>query len=425
MIHHGPIPVRPARSRARTRVALAAAIPLAAALATLPVAAQAAQTPGLSSPTKKTYASTTASPVRVWAPEFMERRAKVDQARAIRDATNYPLLVATKKVYTPYVDAMKAARPGLVLALYSNGTFAKSDELKTIPNSALLKDAKGNLVKHRQYKLWLANPTDPDWVASRIALCRNGMAEYKYNGCLLDNLGPAPVDPNYVSAAPINPKTGKAWTEAEWIAATAELAKKVRAGISPAPLVGNSLGNGSSYLHKTKPTSPLMEGLDYGMSEVFLRGGKESVKSFPKAREWSNAVKMLEVASQQGRTILAAVKLWTSATEAQQQQWLRFSVATFLMGTDTKHRFYFSPSASASRTVYDPLLSTPIGDPVGAMVTVSGGGYKRTFTNGIAVVNPSGSSVTVALGGTYVDASGKSVTQVTLPANDGALLTLP
>lgn len=404
---------------------MAAAIPLATALATVPVAAHAAQTPRLASPTKAKAAAAAAATVRVWAPEFMERRAKVDEARAVRDATNYPLLVATKKVYTPYVDAMKKTNPNLVLALYSNGTFAKSDELKTIPDKALLKDAKGNLVKHRQYKLWLANPTDPDWIASRIALCKNGMVEYKYNGCLLDNLGPAPVDPSYVSAAPINPKTSKAWTETEWIAATAELAKKVRAAISPAPLVGNSLGNGSSYLHSTKPTSPLMEGLDYGMSEVFLRGGKESVKSYPKAAEWSNAVKMLQVASQQGRTILAAVKLWVPATQAQQQQWLRFSVATFLMGADTKHRFYFSPAESAIRTVYDPLLSTPIGDPVGTMASVSGGAYKRDFTNGIAVVNPSGSSVTVSLGGSYVNAAGQTVTQVAVPANDGALLTKP
>lgn len=411
-----------ARRRPLRTLVMVAALPLTIGLAATATSAQAAPTPGEHTAPRAAAASG-AAPVRVWAPEFMERKAKVDKARAVNDAKKYPLLVATKKVYTPYVNDMRAANPGLVLALYSNGAFARQNELATVPKSSLLKDARGNLVKHRQYSLWLANPADPGWVASRIALCRNGMAEYRYNGCLLDNIGSAPIDPSYVSAAPINPRTNKSWTESEWLAATTSLAKQVRAAIAPAALVGNSIGNGGTYFKPATPSSQLMNGLDFGMSEVFLRGGGDSVNSFPSMTKWTSAVRMLTAASSEGRTILACVKLWTPASATQQQQWLRFSTATFLMGADKKHRFYFSASESASKTVYDPFLATPIGDPTGAMVSLSSGAYQREFSNGIAIVNPSAKTVTVALKKAYKSSAGKSVTSVTLSPNDGALLT--
>jgi hypothetical protein len=44
----------------------------------------------------------------------------------------------------------------------------------------------------------------------------------------------------------------------------------------------------------------------------------------------------------------------------------------------------------------------------------SGNLHKRTFTNGIAAVNPGTSAVTIQLGGTYINLAGKSVSSETL-----------
>jgi hypothetical protein len=45
--------------------------------------------------------------------------------------------------------------------------------------------------------------------------------------------------------------------------------------------------------------------------------------------------------------------------------------------------------------------------------------YTRTYTNGIAAVNPGTSSVTIQLGGFYLNLEGKTVTSEVLPAHSG------
>jgi hypothetical protein len=48
--------------------------------------------------------------------------------------------------------------------------------------------------------------------------------------------------------------------------------------------------------------------------------------------------------------------------------------------------------------------------------------YERHFTNGVAVVNVSGASVTVKLGATFKTVAGATVTSLTLANGNGAVL---
>jgi hypothetical protein len=43
----------------------------------------------------------------------------------------------------------------------------------------------------------------------------------------------------------------------------------------------------------------------------------------------------------------------------------------------------------------------------------------RPYSNGMAAVNPGSSSVTVQLGGSYINLEGKTVSSETLPAHSG------
>jgi hypothetical protein len=67
-----------------------------------------------------------------------------------------------------------------------------------------------------------------------------------------------------------------------------------------------------------------------------------------------------------------------------------------------------------------------IGTPLKTATSVSGylvgKVYQRQFTNGIALVNVSGSSQTVSLGGTYYDVNGTAQTSVTLANGTGIVL---
>lgn len=358
----------------------------------------------------------------VWAGEYMERRAKISATRAVADAKNYSLIVATKRVYTPYVNAMKAAQPNLLLAVYTNGVFAKSSEVSGLPDSYFLKDARGNRIKHREYDLWLMNPASPGWMATRKALCLREMAASNYNACALDNLGPAPINPTYVSAAPINPATHAAYTQAQWLASTTKLSSYVKSGIAPRPLVGNSLGNGNSYFDGKGATSQLMKGLSYGLVETFLRGGTAPINDYPSVDSWKANVDMLVDATKRGTVLLTCTKTWTSSTAAQRAQWRAFALGSFLLGSDGKHRFYFTENQDEPKTTFNSILATKIGTPTGAYTAGPGGTYKRTFTGGVVVVNPGRGTASIPLGKTYKTAGGSSLSSITLSGHNASIL---
>lgn len=68
-------------------------------------------------------------------------------------------------------------------------------------------------------------------------------------------------------------------------------------------------------------------------------------------------------------------------------------------------------------TYYDATLyAAPLGDPLGPYTQDTGKSvYRRTFANGLVLVNPSGATyAALALGGTYRTLSGATVTSVTL-----------
>src|SRR3954451_1470617 len=53
----------------------------------------------------------------------------------------------------------------------------------------------------------------------------------------------------------------------------------------------------------------------------------------------------------------------------------------------------------------------------------TGGVYQRTFAAGKVLVNPGDTSVTVALGGTYTDLDGQTVSSVTMAPHTGQVVT--
>jgi hypothetical protein len=65
-----------------------------------------------------------------------------------------------------------------------------------------------------------------------------------------------------------------------------------------------------------------------------------------------------------------------------------------------------------------------LGQPKGQTQMV-GMAWRRSFSHGVAVVNPTGSKMSVPLGRTYVDSSGHALSAVTLGPASGAILGVP
>ena len=353
-------------------------------------------------------------PVLQWMPEEFATGHTYTQAQAVTAATRYDVIVAYTQAFQPYVAAMRAANPNLVLLAYMNGMFVPPAQATSWPADWYSYDANGIKVQNAQNKNYLMNPSNSGWVQNRATMCANLVAQSGYDGCMLDTLGVAPLTPGYCTALPINPATGAAWARPDWISATTQLSQSVRTTISPSLVVGNGLKDGPSL----GESSQLFNGMDGGIAEGFLRTSTQSASAYPSVSTWQQNVNML---LSPPKPVLALTKVWASATTDQLNQWHLYALASFLLGTDGRSYFYFS-SASSEPPISVVPWSVNIGDPSGAYA-LQDGAYQRPFTQGRVLVNPTASQVSVPLSGAYAEMDGTQVSgSLVMPPNTGQIL---
>src|SRR5579871_2038092 len=361
---------------------------------------------------------------------------QIPQAQAVQDAQHFNFITAHSIAYAcsvppptggclpSRVPAMKKANPKLKIFLYMNATFAQSYQppgATGFDPTWYEKDASGKYVRNPGSGNYLMDPTNVGWIQHDAAWCKQQLSGY--DGCYLDALGLAPLLNGYLSGMPINNATHKPWTKPDWLKATAHLAAQVRSMVTPLPVYGNGLTNGTFFYQPGAPTKQIVDGLDGGIAEEWLRLSMAPVNSYPTVTVWKQNVNMIVAVEAEAKPLLVVTKLWAAATTAQQNAWLQYSLATFLMGTQGRSAFFFSPSSHASRTGTFSLFNTGVGSPTASYAFV-GGVYQRSFSNGLVLVNPSGGSVTVNLGRAYYTTTRQKVTSLTMTPNSGALLTL-
>jgi hypothetical protein len=353
-------------------------------------------------------------PVLQWMPEEFATGHTYTQAQAVTAATRYDVIVAYTQAFQPYVAAMRAANPNLVLLAYMNGMFVPPAQATSWPADWYSYDANGVKVQNAQNRNYLMNPSNSGWVQNRTTTCANLVAQSGYDGCMLDTLGVAPLTAGYCTALPVNPATGAAWARPDWISATTQLSQSVRTTVSPSLVVGNGLKDGPSL----GESSQLFSGMDGGIAEGFLRTSTQSATAYPSVSTWQQNVNML---LSPPKPVLALTKVWASATTDQLNQWHLYALASFLLGTDGRSYFYFS-SASSEPPISVIPWSVNIGDPSGAY-SLQDGAYQRPFTQGRVLVNPTAGQVSVPLSGTYAEMDGTQVSgSLVMPPNTGQIL---
>ncbi len=384
-------------------------------------------------------AATGSGAISVWALQNENPNSNyvaVPQSQAVQDAQHFNFITAHSIAYgcpTPApaggcppsrVPAMKAANPRLKLLLYMNATFAQSYQP---PGAAggfdptwYEKDINGKYVTNPSSGNYLMDPTNPGWIQNDASWCKTQLAGY--DGCYLDALGLAPLLNGYLSGLPVNRSTGQPWTRPDWLRATASLAKQVRTLVHPLIVFGNGLTNGTYFYNPAEPTKQIVDGLDGGIAEEWLRLASSPASVFPAVSVWKQNVDMIGAVEGEGKPLLVVTKLWSTASPAQQAAWQVYALASFLLGTQGRSAFFFSPSSKTSRTASFSLYNVSLGTPGGAY-TLSQGLYQRSFSNGLALVNPGSSSVTVNLSHPYFTLARQKVSSVSLGAHTGLLLT--
>ncbi len=374
-------------------------------------------------PTADASLPRTGSNIHRWEPEYMAAGHSYSRRQALRHARHFDVIVAVRGAFSRYVGAMKAENPKLTLLVYENGGYSMHDNGSKYAGSLYARDKDGHKIRSRDFGNYLMDVSSSGWRRHVADQCLRLRADSGYDGCYLDSLGPAALDRSYVTGLPVNPRTGSVWTRSAWLAATHQLASGVKTAIGARPLVINGVQHGMAYYDPAGTTGVLADSIEGGMVELFIRPPFTSIRKHRSERQWRDDIKMLVDAGSHGRTLLCVTKVWISGTASQMKRWHRYALASFLLGTNGTSYFSYLDSKKTGRR--DDIWVHDLGSATGSFVARASGVYQRSFSNGIALVNPTGSSHRVRLGGRFVTQSGNVISRVTLAPYGGAVLASP
>jgi hypothetical protein len=356
-----------------------------------------------------------------WSPAYMALgQQPVSEATALAVAEAHDVIVAQPPVYAPWVTLMKQVNPNLVIFAYQNASFSHS--ILSFPESVYSHDSSGHRIQSLQFQTYLMVPNSSAWESYQAQLCTQDLKTSHYDGCYLDTMGDGILSTGYLTALPVIPGTGTAYTDADWVSVESTLAQAIKSANGNAPLLGNMLGNGQRYFSSNATTVPILKVLGGGVEEMFLRESAWPITTFKSPKKWIQDVTSLSNAESLGDYVAAITKVWVpGATTAQVDAWHRYALASFLLGTGGHDRFSFMTAGDSGLQIM-PYDHVAIGQPLSSMVQV-GAAYERQYTNGLVVVNPSSGPVTIPLTGSYVNLDGTVVTSsITLGADTGDVL---
>jgi len=342
--------------------------------------------------------------------------------QALRAALSFDVIVGLPRTYDVYAAEMRAANPDLKLIAYMNGAYAQSGQGTDFPDDWYARDLNGAKVVSSKWGNFFMNVGHPGWVDRVSQECAARSASAGWSGCYLDMLGVGTLTDGYVTSSPVNPATGKVWTKPQLTTATSHLATQVQGANSDRYIIANGLGSGNQYFGPAwGPTSKLLDGVLGGNAQGFIRGANAPIDKFPSVKGWKMDVDMLVNAAARGRSVFTMTRVWgTPATQAEKDAVHRFTLASFLLGTDGNQYLFWSDDgdqgADPQRHPYEDIF---VGAPSAPYSAQASGAYLRRFGAATVVVNPTSKPVTVDLGSDMTSLQGKRQRVVSLPPRTG------
>ena len=296
--------------------------------------------------------------------------------------------------------------PQVKCIIYSLGPYVNKAELRTLAPEAVAHDASGEVVKARDWPNWLIVPDNPKLLEYERGLVHKLMAQ-DYDGLFIDSLGTAPIDSNYLLAKAVNPATRHPYIAEEWLAAEN---KQVRAAKEALPqgklLFMNGLGPGTRYWREPEAASPrvLLDQFDGAMSESIWRTAGSPLDQWPSPENWMLDIRMVQDVDRRGLigfwwtkcgSVVGATPKDEETHQSLVPQWRRFALASYLLAAGPKSYFNFLAGDKKLNDAaqYYPEYDAPLGVAQGPMRELAKGVYYRSFSGGLVIVNPTGSTI--------------------------------
>ena len=355
----------------------------------------------------------------------IQGNASATQADAVSAAAMSDIVSGLTVQIKKYGAAMRQANPGVHMFVYLNGELSQSKNCSTYPANWYLYSTSGAKVMSRSNHNCAMNPESTatwsgysGWIDYIRHQCAADLAAAPLaSGCFVDQISSA-LNTSFATALPVDAATHKLYVMSTWMRQMGQIGQAVQA-YTGKPVIGNSYEGGSRYWKQ--PTN-LVNGAAVTAfeSEHFLNANPSQWTGLS---YWEKNINMMIDAQAHGKGILVG---FTGAPASTQETWRTYVTASYLLGNDGRAWLAFGSTTLEPYQDGSPLYRLNLGAPVTTAASVTGyqvasGVFVRRFSHGVAIVNLSGATRTIALGGSYL-VGGRSATQVTLPNAGGAVL---
>lgn len=384
---------------------------------------------------------------------------------ASRGTINYPsvgagIMIFENWKYSPSLYAEKAdmymchvekaakirqihqVRPDFICLIYRNMRAVKEYETSEyqmfLSNDWILKDAYGTRIKSTVFNYWIVdigNPGYQTWVANWI---KNNLDLYEADGVFLDNCLPSTeimwsTDPG----PPINPRTGKAYTDEEFEQATILVVNKTKDAIGSRLVIGNGIFRGEMFFSSSRNphyvdllTKSRIDGIE---SEGWLMSG-DSPQWYSVDR-WLYSIEFVRWLEDnfltKGKVFLPVCQNIAPYSEAPavlptgctSEQYALYCFASLLLAIDKNNTHYINFGYYIDDFAAN-LSRTELGQSLNAYYTVNGTQvYARDFSKVKVLVNPTNTQYQISLAGTYETFQGQPITSpIILQPHTGVIL---
>lgn len=332
----------------------------------------------------------------------------------------------------PLLPALKAKNPGLKALLYKNLSFTASYACSggaDLPNLTtgvgycdananhpdwFLTDPAGARINSGPYpQAWMMDVGNAGyqskWLSNVLADVRAG----GWDGVFMD-------DTNADMGFHLNGRTIARYpTTAAWRTAT----RSMLASVGPALKSAGFLAVPNLYTpwlpdYDAQATWRDWIGLTSGAAQEYYSKWGTASSEWLAGSDWTYRQQFQAITEQAGKIFLGIT--YAPKSDARTMTWAR---ANFLLFDEPANggALVYEFSDPEAQDPYSPVWTADVGSPAGARFQV-GSAWRRNFSGGTVLVNPTSSTVTVALDKPYLRDDGSSTTSVTVGPTSGAIL---
>lgn len=332
----------------------------------------------------------------------------------------------------PLLPVLKAANPGLKALVYKNLSFTMSNSCSGGADNAYLPSGVGYCDADRNHadwfladgggsrlnsyyfqQAWMMDVGNPGYQARWLSNVLTDLRSGGWDGVMLD-------DTNADMGWHLHGRTIARYpTSAAWRTATRSMLANVGPALRGAGFLAipNLSTPWASDYDAHATWSDWIQFTSGAVQEYYSKWGSTSSGWFA-GNDWTYRQRFQALTEQAGKIFLGVT--YAPKSDARSMGYAR---ANFLLLDEPANNgaLLFEATDPEAQDPYSASWTADVGSPVGARFQV-GAAWRRNFTGGTVVVNPTSSTVTVDLGRSYVTLGGSTTGSVTLGPTSGAIL---